>query len=79
MVASLATITDAHPIPGFVSIENFDATGNFENRAIGCAFWRKYKSINILGQRQPRNLYIPAQQGTDLSCSFMENFPQVIQ
>jgi hypothetical protein len=78
-IPSLATITDAHPIPGSVSVKNFDTTGNFENRALGCAFWRKYKSINILGQRQPRNLCISTQQCTNLGRPLMENFPQIFQ
>ena len=60
-IPSLATTTHAQPLPGFVSIENFNTTGNFENRAIGCGFRRKYKPIHIFVQRLPRNLYIPAQ------------------
>jgi len=71
-IPSLATTTDAHPIPCFVSTENFDTSGNIENRAIGCAFWRKHKPINVLSQRLPRDLYVSAQQGANLGSPFVE-------
>lgn len=75
LIPSLATTTDAHPISGFVSAEDFDTSGNIENRAIGCAFGRKYKPINVFSQRLPRNLDVPAQQGANLGRTSVENLP----
>jgi hypothetical protein len=46
-IPSLATITDTHTFPILITIEKFNISSHFEDGAIWCALWRKYKTFNV--------------------------------